>query len=116
MGHAMRKPQDIQLKRSSAQLTELNNYLPRFPGSRNSKKMGLEELNEILLQSVPSSWARQAYIWGWDFKGRTYKDTCDMFERMEIAEAIYEGGAPSKKIIQQKPTMLVLAGNTESAM
>ena len=30
------------------------------------------------------------------FEVRPYKDTCHMFERMEIAEAVYEGGAPSK--------------------
>ena len=33
---------------------------------------------------------------GVGFEGRFYKDTCHMFERMEIVEAIYEGGAPSK--------------------
>ena len=31
-----------------------------------------------------------------DFEERSYKDTCDIFEIIEITESIYEGGAPSK--------------------
>ena len=33
-------------------------------------------------------------------RGGGYKDTCGKFERMEIAEAVYEGGAPSKNTQQ----------------
>ena len=105
MRPAMRKPRDLPLKKFAAQLTELNNYLLLFLGSVNAKKMDPEELNDILLRAVPNSWARQAYLQGWDFEGRTYKGTCDMFERIEIAEAIYEGGAPSKIISGKKATV-----------
>ena len=59
--------------------------------------MDPKDLNKIILHAVQKYWTRQAYIQGWDFEGRSYKETCDMFERMEIAEAIYEGGAHSKK-------------------
>ena len=96
MWRAMRKTWDIQLKIFAARLTELNNCLPPFLGLRNAKNMGPEELNEILLHAVPNSWVWQAYLQGWYFEERTYKYTCDMFELMEIVEAIYEGGAPSK--------------------
>ena len=58
--------------------------------------MDPEDLNDILLYAVPNYWALQSYLQGWNFERRTYKDTCDMFERMEIAEAVYEGGTPSK--------------------
>ena len=92
----MRKPRDIQLNRFASRLTELNKYLTIFPGTNNTKNMVPEELNEILLQSTLSSWARQAYIQGWDFEEITYKDTCNIVERMETAEAIYKGGTPSK--------------------
>ena len=60
--------------------------------------MDPEYLNQILLHAVPNSWVKQAYIQGWYFGGRSYKETCEMFERMEIAEVIYKGGAPSKNI------------------
>ena len=84
----MRKPLDIQFKIFAARLTELNNYLPIFPGSSADKKMDPKDLNKIILHAVQKYWTRQAYIQGWDFEGWSYKETCDMFERMEIAEAI----------------------------
>ena len=74
----------------------MNNYLPLLPGSINVDKIVPEELSDILPHSIPNSWAQQAYIQGWDFEVSTYKDTCGMFERIEIAEAIYKGGSPSK--------------------
>ena len=92
----MRKPRYILFKRFSARLSELNNYFPLFPISSTAKKMDPEELNDILLQNVSNSWAGQSYIQEWYFKGRSYKETCNMFERMKIAEAIYKGVAPSK--------------------
>ena len=55
-----------------------------------------EELNNIILHAVPNSWAKKAYIQGWYFERRSYKETCDMFKRMEIVEAINKGVAPSK--------------------
>ena len=39
---AMPKPQDLLFKRFTAQLTELNNYLPVFPGSSVANKMDAE--------------------------------------------------------------------------
>ena len=79
MRRAMRKPQDLQFKIFMERLTNLNNYLPLFPGSNAAKNMDPEAFNNILLHTVPNSWARQAYIQGWDFEGRSYKETCDMF-------------------------------------
>ena len=92
----MQKPQVFLFKIFSARLAELNNYLPIFPGSSATKNMAPEELNKILLQAAHNSWAKQAYLQGWVFEGSYYKYTCDMFERMEIAESIYERGAPSQ--------------------
>ena len=58
--------------------------------------MSPEELNKILLHAVPNSWVKQACIQGWGFGGRSYKDTWDMLDCMEIAESIYEGGESSQ--------------------
>ena len=52
----MSKPRDLPFKTFFAQLTELNNYLPLSPGSRDSKNMAPEELNEILIHSVYNGW------------------------------------------------------------
>ena len=113
MRRAMRKPRYLQFKIFAAWLKELNNYLPLLPGSSASKKLDPKELNEILLQAVPKSWAKNVYIQGWDFGGRFYKETCKMFERMEIAEAVYEEGVQGqlpKTLNGQNPTVPVLAG------
>ena len=91
---AMRKPQDLLFKRFSSRLTELNDYLPLSPGSSAAKKMAPEELNRILRRVIPNSCARQACIKEWYFEGRYYKDTCEVFENIEIAESIYKVGAP----------------------
>ena len=56
--------------------------------------MDPEGLNKILLHTIPNLWVKKAYIQGWDFEGKSYKDTYDMFGRVEIAEEIYKGGAP----------------------
>ena len=82
MSRAIQEPQGLLIKIFYARLTELINYLPIFPVSSAADKMDPEELNKIILHVVPNSWAKQAYIQGWDFEGRSYKDTCDMFERM----------------------------------
>ena len=39
---------------------------------------------------------KQAYLQGCYFKGKSYKEPCDMFERMDIAEQVYKGVTPLK--------------------
>ena len=76
----------MTFKSFAARLKEINNFLPLFPGSDASKKMEMEELNEILIHAVPNGWAKQSYLQGWDFELKTYRETCTMFKRMEVAE------------------------------
>ena len=54
-------------------------------------KMGGTELNEILLNSIPNSWSKQAYVQGFNCETISFKRSVNMFERMEISESIYEG-------------------------
>ena len=58
--------------------------------------MEIEELNEIIIHAVPNRWAKQSYLQGWDFELNTYRETCAIFECMEVAEHVYEGGTPYK--------------------
>ena len=51
----------------------------------------MTELNKILLNSVPDSWSKQARVRGYYCKSITFKDTGNIFERMEIAESIFKG-------------------------
>ena len=64
--------------------------------------MALEELNDILIYAVPNTWAKHAYLQGWNFEGRTYKDTYEMFEHIKIVEQVYEGGNTSKNTNQEE--------------
>ena len=56
--------------------------------STPTQKFGMTELNEILLNSMPNSWSKQAYVQGFDWKYITSKKSVNLFERMEIAEYI----------------------------
>ena len=70
------------------------------------------DLNEILLNSMPNSWSKQAYVQGFDCKYITFKNIVNMFEHMDIAETIYEGVVePSyKKLMRQIPPVLFTEG------
>ena len=92
----MRKNRDLLFKRFATRLTELNNYLPFFPGLSAAKVMDSKEPKEIILHAVPNSWVKQTYIQGWDFERIPYKETCTSFEPMNIVEANYEGVATSE--------------------
>ena len=79
---AMHKPRELPFKWFVAHFTELDNYLPLFTGLSASKNIPPEELNNILLHTIPNDWKKQAYLQGWDFDTKVYKATCDLFKRM----------------------------------
>ena len=90
MGRVIRKPQYLPFKIFVARLTKINNYLPLFSGSSAAKKIPPKELNNIILHAVPNSWTKKAYLQGWDFEGKSFKETCNICERMNVAEQVYE--------------------------
>ena len=53
-------------------------------------KIRVTKLNEILLNSIPNIWSKQAYVKGFGFESITFKKAVNIFERMEINESIYE--------------------------
>ena len=61
-----KKTRSLRVRRYAARLIDLNEYLASFPGAILADKIGVTELNEILLNSMPSSWSRQAYVQGFD--------------------------------------------------
>ena len=52
--------------------------------------MGDPELNEIIISRMHNVWSKQAYLKGFFSKFPT-KRQINIFERMDIAESIYEG-------------------------
>ena len=49
----------VKLQQFAAKIQELNNLLPKFPGSDESRNIPQEELNKILLHDVPHGWSNQ---------------------------------------------------------
>ena len=71
-------------------MIDLKKYLALFPGETLYNKIGVTELNEILLNSMTNSWSRKAYVQVFDCEYIAFKKAANMFEHMEIAESIYE--------------------------
>ena len=55
-----------QVENFSACLTNLNYYLTLFPWSDASSNIKPEELNKVLVYSIPTLWDDQDYIQGFD--------------------------------------------------
>ena len=54
-------------------------------------KIRINELNEILLNSMPNIWSEHAYVQNFDFESITFKKAINMIEGMEITDFIYDG-------------------------
>ena len=44
--------------------------------------MDPRDLNKILLHTVPNGWLEKSYLQVWEFKGKNYKETSEMFEQI----------------------------------
>ena len=93
MRRCMKKPRSLKVRRYATRIIDLNEYLAYFPGATMADKIGVNELNKILLNSLINSWSKKAYVEGFDCETISFKKTVHMFEHMEIAESIYEGVA-----------------------
>ena len=93
-------------------MVDLNEYLESVPGADLTDKIGVTKLNEILLNSIPNSWSKQAYVQGFYCESITFKKAVNMFDCMEIYDSIYKDLVePSyKNPLVQTPTVLVPSG------
>ena len=69
----------LKIRRYLVILTELNENLGVFPGSKDSNKMGEEDLNNILIQSIHNHWIKQAYLQGFELE-IPFNNSTNMFE------------------------------------
>ena len=76
------KPRGLKVRLYVAFLIGLNKYLDSFPGATLYDKIGVTELNEILLNSMPNSWYNQAYVQGFDCGYISFKKAVNMFDKM----------------------------------
>ena len=58
----IRKPRVLKVRFYAACLIDFNKYLTLFPGEKLTDNIGVAELNEILLNSMPNSWIKQEYV------------------------------------------------------
>ena len=91
MRGGMETTRDLTVRHYAARLIDINEYLASFPGETLNDKIGVTELNEILLRSMPTRWSRQAYVQGFCYESITFKISVNIFERTEISKSIYEG-------------------------
>ena len=71
MRRGMRNPRRLKEWRYASCLTELNEYLDSFPGEKLTDKIGMKDLSGNLLNIMPNSWSKQAYVQGFDFESIT---------------------------------------------
>ena len=90
MRRDMKKTCSLILRHYAARLINLNKYLESFLGVNLTDKVGLTEVNKIILNNMPNSWSKQAYVQGFDCESITFKKAVNMFESMKISESIYE--------------------------
>ena len=91
MRRGMKKSCALTVRRYVARLIDIDEYLASFPGATLNDTICVTELNEILLNNMPDSWYRQAYVKCSYCGSITFKTYVNVFERMEIVEYIYEG-------------------------
>ena len=58
----MKNPRRLKVREYAACLVDLNELLASFPGTKLTDNIGMVELNGILLNSMPNSWSKQAYV------------------------------------------------------
>ena len=73
MRRATRKPHRFKVRYYVTHLIDLNEYLDSFPVAKLTDKIGMTDLNEILLNSMPNSWSKQAYVQIFDCEYITLK-------------------------------------------
>ena len=64
MIYVMSKPRGLKVKRYADIMIDLNEYSDVSPGAKAIENNCETELNEILLNSIPNSCSRQAYLQG----------------------------------------------------
>ena len=63
---AVKKSRSLKVRCYAAWLIDLDEYLASFTEATIADKIGVTEINEIIWNSIPKSWSKQAYVQGFD--------------------------------------------------
>ena len=74
MRHGMKKTGNLTVRLYVAHLIDLNEYFAALLGATLIDKIGVTELDEIFLNSMPNSLHNQAYAQGYNCESITYKN------------------------------------------
>ena len=74
------KTRGLKVRRYAAPLIDLHDYLAFFHGDTLSNKIDVTEFNEIILNIIPNSWYKQAYVQGFGCESILFKKSINMFE------------------------------------
>ena len=66
MNLCMKNTRSLKVMWYAVRLIDLNKYLASFPGVTITDKIGVTELSNILLNSMPNIWSKKAYVQGFD--------------------------------------------------
>ena len=72
MRHGMRRPHGVKVRCYADHLIDHDKYLALFPGATLTVKIGMTELNEILLNSMPNSCNKQVHVQVFDCESITF--------------------------------------------
>ena len=75
MCRGMKNPRGFKVRFYAACIIDLNKYFSVLPGAKESDECFETEFNDIVLNSMPNIWTRQAYVQGFYFETNTLK-TC----------------------------------------
>ena len=83
------KLRSLKVRRYAVRLVDFNEYMASFPWDTMAGKIVATELNEIILNSLPNIWYKQAYLQGFDCESISFRNAVNLFDRMVIVEKIY---------------------------
>ena len=69
-----KKKRRLKVRCYAARLIDLCGYLDSFSVETMGDKIGVNKLNEIILNSISNSWYKQAYVQGFDCESILFKN------------------------------------------
>jgi hypothetical protein len=87
MRRFLRKPMEIKTREFIGRLTELNDYLSKFPENfNNDQKLPADEIMDIAEFGIPATWQRTMVLQGFDPVEHDPQAFVEFCERIEFAE------------------------------
>ena len=106
MRRFLRKPRDMDTRKWSARIQEINSYLPKFPTENGNAPAALseDELLDIMEFGIPAHWQGAMTLQGFNPQSHSVIDFVQFCERLEITDPHAEEENSSNKGILKNST------------